>query len=58
MIDVIKCPGCGEELTEENAGGYRTYCQDCVADMPSPPNCPHGFVLTGVRGSFKWECAE
>lgn len=24
------CPKCGVRITVENAGGYRTYCEDCA----------------------------
>lgn len=30
----INCPGCGTELTTDNAGGYRTFCIKCVKAMP------------------------
>lgn len=28
-----ECPECGVEITTENAGGYRTYCDECVDDV-------------------------
>lgn len=51
------CPGCGVPITTSNAGGYRTYCADCCDDMPPLPG-DGGWVLTGTRGSFRWERGE
>ena len=27
------CPECGVRITIDNAGGYRTYCEDCVDEL-------------------------
>lgn len=58
MIDSdINCPGCGVVLTEDNIGGYRSYCETCVEKIPHFPKAPAGtgFVLQGKYPDFYWE---
>jgi hypothetical protein len=52
----ITCPGCQTELTTTNAGGYRCYCEECVAVFPAFPDNQslNGYVLQGVYPSFTW----
>lgn len=52
----IPCSGCGVNLTQENIGGYRCYCQTCVDVIPPFPEAPAGtgFILTGTYPHFQW----
>ncbi len=52
-----RCPGCDVELTTDNAGGYRTFCQLCVDAMPPLPNDGAGYLIKeGCRyPNFEWE---
>jgi hypothetical protein len=53
---VVRCPGCSVEITENNAGGYRTYCEKCVSVMPPIPIEPAGigWQLRGKYPDFTW----
>jgi len=53
-MDDINCPGCGVELSENNAGCYRCYCIKCVKAMPELPNDGNGYHLTGEYPNFEW----
>lgn len=60
----VTCPGCDVELTVNNAGGYRAFCQACVDAMPPfPSDCvderglAKGFYLEGRRPNFHWVAA-
>jgi hypothetical protein len=55
--DGIKCPGCDEKLTRNNAGGYRTFCEMCVAAFPPFPIDGKGHLIKeGCRyPNFEWE---
>jgi hypothetical protein len=59
MFDGVFCPGCDVALTEDNAGGYRCYCETCVAVMPQIPKEPAGagFYLDGRYPLLKWVAA-
>jgi hypothetical protein len=59
MFDDVFCPGCEVALTEDNVGGYRCYCETCVAAMPEIPKEPAGagFYLYGKYPTFKWVAA-
>lgn len=53
----MKCSGCEEELTTQNIGGYRCYCDKCVKVMPPIPrddNYKGGYYLHGTQKSFRW----
>lgn len=50
----VDCPGCKAQLTTENAGGYRTYCTQCVAVIPPLPATGHGYLIEGTYPDFKW----
>jgi len=51
----VHCPGCSAVITVQNAGMYRTYCEDCTSVIPwdELPSDFGGF-LVGRRGSFRW----
>jgi ribosomal protein S27E len=55
----IKCPGCDEELTVENAGGYRNFCEKCVKSMPEFPKDGKGYLIKIIRKGkepiFEWD---
>ena len=53
----IQCPGCDVEITAENAGGYRTFCEDCVDAIPPLPKDGAGYLIKeGCRyPNFEWE---
>lgn len=55
----VDCSGCKIKLTTENAGGYRCYCQKCVAAMPELPKDKNneGYNLAGTYPKFKWIAA-
>lgn len=54
--ETIYCPGCNVEITDENVGGYQTFCARCVEVMPEFPEGKVGpFVLTGTYPNFQWE---
>lgn len=55
----IPCSGCGVNLTQDNVGGYRCYCQTCVEVIPEMPKAPAGtgFILTGTYPHFTWHVA-
>ncbi len=40
-----RCPGCQQEITPENAGGYRTFCMDCVKLFPIFPKDGRGYTM-------------
>jgi len=50
----IYCPGCNVEITLDNAGGYRCFCQQCVDAMPEFPKDGKGHVIEGKYPNFKW----
>ena len=53
----INCPGCGQEIKEENAGGYRTFCDMCVDQMPLIPretDSGSGYYIEGRYPHFEW----
>jgi len=53
----IKCPGCDEVITVDNAGGYRTYCDICVDQMPPMPSetdSGSGYYIEGRFPNFEW----
>lgn len=61
--DEIKCPGCRQIITPENAGGYRTFCMDCVKLFPDFPTDGRSYVIeinsiqaeSGIEQTiFKW----
>lgn len=55
----IPCSGCGVNLTQDNIGGYRCYCDTCVAAIPPMPEAPKGsgFILSGTYPNFEWHAA-
>lgn len=59
MFENVFCPGCEVALTEDNVGGYRCFCESCVAVMPQIPTEPAGagFYLDGKYPTFKWVVA-
>lgn len=48
------CTGCKTKLTLENIGGYRCYCEKCVAVMPELPKDNKGYFLEGEYPNFTW----
>ena len=48
------CPGCDIDITIEDAGGYRTYCQKCVDAMPPLPRDGKGYNIKGRYPNFEW----
>lgn len=66
----IKCPGCQQEITPKNAGGYRTFCMDCVKLFLDFPKDDRGYTIevssiqadAGLKQTiFKWvpnECSD
>ena len=60
MIDLdINCSGCDVELTIDNAGGYRCYCEKCVSAIGPIPNDnlekrSLGWRVEGKYPNFKW----
>ncbi len=57
MNTEIFCPGCRQKITEENAGGYRTYCDMCVDQMPPIPSATdsgNGYYIEGRFPNFEW----
>ncbi len=55
VSEVISCTGCQQEITAENAGGYRTFCEECVSKFPEFPNDGKGYTIeVGQFGDFKW----
>jgi hypothetical protein len=52
----VICPGCKADITTINAGGYRNYCEHCVAAFPAFPNnqSMNGYQLTGTYPNFEW----
>lgn len=64
------CPGCQQEITPENAGGYRTFCMDCVKIFPDFPTDGRRYTIeissmqadSGLKETiFKWvsdECSN
>lgn len=51
----VLCPGCGIGITTGNAGGYRTYCDQCVDVFPALPADQGGYEITGRYPRFKWK---
>lgn len=53
----INCPGCNVELTPDNAGGYRTFCDKCVKSMPPFPKDGKGHLIkAGCKyPNFEWD---
>lgn len=53
----IDCPGCSRPLTTSNAGGYRTFCQRCVAAFPPfPSDGKEHLIAEGCRyPNFYWD---
>jgi len=49
-----RCPGCDVPITPANAGGYRTFCDNCVDVFPEFPTAPGGYVIEGRFPSFTW----
>jgi len=41
----IKCPGCRVDITPENAGRYRTFCETCVDLFPPLPDDGEGYLI-------------
>jgi len=66
VSEEIECPGCQQEITPENAGGYRTFCMDCVKKFPDFPTAGRSYTIeiTGTKETypeFKWvthECSD
>jgi len=54
---MIVCPGCWVELTPENAGGYRMFCEKCVAVMPPIPG-DDSYEIEGSFPNFRWVKSE
>jgi len=63
VSEEIKCPGCQQEITPENAGGYRTFCADCIKLFPEFPKDGKGYTIevnsveadAGLKQTiFKW----
>lgn len=52
------CPGCNTQLNEENVGGYRCFCQQCVDSFPPFPAGSGGFSIKGTYPSFQWVQAD
>lgn len=52
--DRIFCPGCDDELTISNAGGYRCFCDKCVDAMPEFPTEKGGYLISGKYPNFEW----
>lgn len=50
----IACPGCDAPLTDDNVGGYRTYCLRCVDAMPELPAKAGEYCLVGRYPDFEW----
>jgi hypothetical protein len=50
---IVVCPGCRIELTVTNAGGYRTFCESCVAAFPPLPTAG-AWTIEGTFPRFKW----
>jgi len=50
----MNCPGCSRILTEENAGGYRCFCVNCVAKFPEFPKDGKGHLIEGRSPNFSW----
>lgn len=55
----MNCPGCDEELTVKNAGGYRNFCRKCVKAMPLFPKDGKGHLIKIVKKGnepiFEWD---
>ena len=51
------CPGCDVEITVENVGGYRCFCEKCVKAMPPFPNDGKGHLIKeGCKYPyFEWD---
>jgi len=54
----VNCPGCDVHLTVQNAGGYRAYCDKCVANLGEPPKGCLEFSPRGQYPNLYWECVE
>ena len=52
----VNCPGCEDDLTVHNAGGYRTYCQKCVESLGPPPK--GGGYPAGKYPNLHWETPD
>lgn len=50
----VQCPGCGVEITVENAGGYRCFCEKCVKAMPPFTKDGKGHLIEGKYPNFWW----
>ena len=50
-----RCPGCGTVITNDNAGGYQTYCLACVTAFPPAPYVPGAYNIVGTYPTFRWE---
>lgn len=55
MDEMIQCSGCGEDLTPENAAGYRCFCEECFESFPPFPKDGKGHLITGVYPNFEWD---
>lgn len=53
----LQCPGCDVEITVDNAGGYRTYCDRCVEAFPQLPSAG-SWRLAGRYPAFEWLLAD
>jgi hypothetical protein len=53
----VRCPGCERTITPNNAGGYRTFCRECVSAFPPFPNDGNGHLIAdGCRyPNFRWD---
>jgi hypothetical protein len=45
FVKGVECPGCSRPITPNNAGGYRTFCERCVAAFPPFPADGKGHLI-------------
>lgn len=50
----VRCPGCEIMVTPWTAGGYRTFCQQCVEVFPPIPTDGGGYSIQGQYPEFQW----
>ncbi len=53
-MDNEGCSGCGDELTLDNIGGYRCYCEKCINVFPEFPSTGLGYSIIGKYPKFTW----